>query len=70
MLKLLLCLAAALAVGLGLLNLRQQRLELGNEANRLHRDLQAAQVKLWRQQVLIAKRTAPDASEPTTRPAP
>ena len=63
MLKLLLCLLAALVVGLGLLQLRQQRLELGYEANRLHRDLQVAQLKLWRQQVQIAADTAP-----TTRP--
>ena len=61
MLKLLLCLAAAFAVAGCLLMLRQQRLELGHDVNRLHRELQSAQVELWRQQVAVAARTGPEA---------
>lgn len=61
MLKLLLCITTAMTIGVGLLRLRQERLDLSYQANRLHRQLDASQSKLWNQQLQIAVYTAPNA---------
>lgn len=61
MLKLLICLFATLAISIALLQLRQQRLELNYQANRLHNQIEAHQAKLWDQQLQIAVYTAPNA---------
>ncbi len=61
MLKLLLCLLAALAIAVGLLQLRQQRMEMNYQANQLHNLIEDHQAKLWNQQLQIAICTAPNA---------
>ena len=61
MLKLLLCLLCATAISVVLLQLRQQRLELNYQANRLHTQIEKSQSKLWNQQLQIAMFTAPNA---------
>ena len=61
MLKLLLCvLSAAVLAGL-VLQLRQQRQELGYQNSRLHDQIKDQQAKLWNQQLQIAVYTAPNA---------
>ena len=61
MLKLLLCLLAALLLSVLILQLRQQKLELAHQANQLHNQIEAQQAKLWNQQLQIAVFTAPNA---------
>ncbi len=61
MLKLLLCLFTGLLTSIALLQLRQQRLELNVQTNRLHNDIEHQQAKLWDQQLQIAVYTAPNA---------
>lgn len=61
MLKLLLTLAFATLIGVLLLQLRQQRLEINYQNNQLHRKIESAQAKLWNQQLQIATYTAPNA---------
>jgi cell division protein FtsL len=61
MLKLLLCLVSGLAISIAVLQLRQQRLELNYQANRLHGEIEKHQAKLWDQQLQIAVYTAPNA---------
>ncbi len=61
MLKLCLCLFAALLIGVAVLQLRQQRLELNYQVNRLHTQIEDRQAKLWDQQLQIAVYTAPNA---------
>ena len=61
MLKLLICLISALLISVALLQLRQQRLELNYQANRLHNQIEKHQAKLWDQQLQIAVYTAPNA---------
>ncbi|MBC8105406.1 MAG: hypothetical protein H7Z14_02355 [Anaerolineae bacterium] len=61
MLKLLICLVSALFISVALLQLRQQRLELNYQANRLHNQIEEHQAKLWDQQLQIAVYTAPNA---------
>jgi cell division protein FtsL len=65
MLKLLLCLVTGMLIAVCLLQLRQQRLELSHEANRLHNQIEARQAKLWNQQLQIAVYTAPNAIQKT-----
>jgi len=65
MLKLVLCLSCAVALAVMLLHLRQQRLELNNQANRLHNQIENQQAKLWSQQLDIAVYTAPNAISQT-----
>jgi cell division protein FtsL len=65
MLKLILCLVCAVALAVVLLQLRQQRLELNHQANRLHNQIDAQQAKLWGQQLDIALYTAPNAISKT-----
>ncbi len=65
MLKLLLCLTFAVVIGVIMLQLRQQRLELNHQANILHNKIEAQQAKLWSQQLQIAVHTAPNAISKT-----
>jgi cell division protein FtsL len=61
MLKLLLTLALSMILAVALLELRQQRLELSYQTNRLHDQIRHSQAKLWNQQLQIATFTAPNA---------
>jgi cell division protein FtsL len=61
MLKLTICLVFAMALAVMMLHLRQQRLELNHQANRLHNQIENQQAKLWSQQLDIAVYTAPNA---------
>ena len=61
MLKLLLCLFAALLIGVAVLQIRQQRLELNYQVNQLHNQIEDRQAKLWDQQLQIAIYCAPNA---------
>jgi cell division protein FtsL len=54
MLKLLTCLIAAIAVGVALLQTRQQHLEINYQINKLHNRIESQQAKLWNQQLQIA----------------
>ena len=65
MLKLLLCLFSSVLLGVLMLQLRQQRLELNHQANKLHNQIEAHQAKLWNQQLQIAVYTAPNAISQT-----
>ena len=65
MIKLLLCLFSAAVIGLVLLQLRQQHLELGHQTAELHDQIRLHQAKLWDQQVQIAIYTAPNAIQKT-----
>jgi cell division protein FtsL len=67
MLKLLLCLFCAVVIAAVMLQLRQQRLELNHQANRLHNQIEAQQAKLWSQQLDIALYTAPNAISQTVQ---
>jgi cell division protein FtsL len=61
MIKLLLCLLCSAAIAVVTLELRQQKLELSCQANRLHSQIEQSKAKLWDQQVQIAVYTAPNA---------
>jgi hypothetical protein len=61
MLKLILCLFSSVLLGVLMLQLRQQRLELNHQSNKLHNQIEAHQAKLWNQQLQIAVYTAPNA---------
>ena len=61
MLKLLICLIVFTAVAVGLVDLRQRRLDLAHDASRLHAALEVSQAKLWDQQLRIAALTGPSA---------
>ncbi len=65
MLKLLLCILCAFAIAVVVLQLRQERRELGFQANSLHDKIEAEQSKLWNQQYQIAIYTAPNAINQT-----
>jgi cell division protein FtsL len=65
MLKLLLCLTTGMLIAVCLLQLRQQRLELNYEGNKLHNAIESRQAKLWNQQLQIAVYTAPNAIQKT-----
>lgn len=65
MLKLLICIFAGLLIGAVLLNLRQQRLELNYQTNKLHDEIEKCQAKLWQQQLQVAVYTAPNAISKT-----
>ena len=67
MVKLLLCvLSAAVLAGL-ILQLRQQRQELGYQNSRLHDAIKDQQAKLWNQQLQIAVYTEPNAITQTVK---
>jgi hypothetical protein len=53
--------AAALCMGIALLQIRQQRMELNYQCNQLHGQIEAQQARLWSQQLSIAVATAPNA---------
>jgi cell division protein FtsL len=61
MLKLLLSLLCGSATAVALLELRQQRLDLTFQTNKLHNQIEASQMQLWNQQLSIAEATAPNA---------
>lgn len=61
MVKLLLCVLSAAALAAAVLQLRQQRQELGYQNSRLHDQIKDQQGKLWNQQLQIAVYTAPNA---------
>lgn len=61
MLKLLLCVLSAAVLAALVLQLRQQRQELGYQNSRLHDEIKDQQGKLWNQQLQIAVYTAPNA---------
>jgi cell division protein FtsL len=61
MVKMLICVICAMGVAVMTLQLRQQRLELNYKVSTLHRQIEAAQAKLWNQQLQIATYTAPNA---------
>jgi hypothetical protein len=65
MLKLLLCLFCALTLGGVLLELRQQRLEISYQANKLHNQIESRQAALWNQQYQISLATAPNTLKQT-----
>jgi cell division protein FtsL len=65
MIKLLICLASALLLAVTVLQLRQQRLELRYQANKLHNQIAARQAELWNQQLQIAIYTAPNSINKT-----
>jgi cell division protein FtsL len=60
-LKLLVCLVSGALVGIGVLQLRQQNLQLNHQCNELHAKIRGKQSKLWSQQLEIAVYTAPNA---------
>jgi cell division protein FtsL len=61
MLKILICLICTVATAALLLELREQRLNLTYQTNKLHNQIEATQAKLWNQQLNIAMSTAPNA---------
>ena len=65
MLKLLLCVLSLSVVAALVLQLRQQRQELGYQNSRLHDQIKAQQGKLWNQQLQIAICTAPNSIRQT-----
>lgn len=65
MLKLLLCVLSAAVLAALVLQLRQQRQELGYQNSRLHDQIKAQQARLWNQQLQIAIYTAPNAIRKT-----
>lgn len=65
MLKLLLTIACSMILAITLLHLRQQRLELNYQTNKLHNQIRQYQSRLWNQQLRIAEYTAPNAISQT-----
>ena len=61
MLKLLTCLISGLLIAAVVMQLRQQRLDLSYQNNKLHNQIEARQAKLWNQQLRIAALSAPRA---------
>ena len=57
--KAILILVGFVAIGLGVLHLRQQSLELRYRTAQRHREVLKGQSTLWRQQVEIAEYTSP-----------
>lgn len=57
--KALLVILGLAAIGVCLLEQRQQSLEIRYRSAQLHREIQKTQAKLWRQQLEIAELTAP-----------
>jgi hypothetical protein len=60
MIKLLLCLVVGVGTAAMLLQLRQERLNLTFQTDKLHNQIQASQAELWNQQLNIAIVTAPN----------
>jgi hypothetical protein len=57
--KLILVLVGFLVIGLGLLYLRQQRMDLAYQSAKKHQELVRLQNELWHQQLEIATFTSP-----------
>lgn len=62
--KAILILLGFVAIGVGVLQLRQQSLSLRNRTARVHREIQQSQATLWQQQVQIAEFTSPKTIQP------
>jgi cell division protein FtsL len=60
MIKLLMCLVCAFLIGVAMLQLRQQELELKHEGAALQQKIQSQQAHLWNQQLQIAILTSPN----------
>ncbi len=67
MVKLLICLLTAVLIAAAMLELRQQRMNLGFQSSQIHRDIERAQVRLWNQQLQIGIYTSPNAIDQTVR---
>lgn len=67
MIKLLISVFAAATLALLILQLRQQRLELGYQSAQLHDQIRSQQARLWNQQMQIAVYTAPNAIAQTVK---
>ncbi len=67
MAKLLICILCAGLLAAVMLQLRQQRLELAHQLNKLHGEIELVQIKLWNQQLQIATCTAPNAIAQTVK---
>ncbi|HEY1685560.1 MAG TPA: hypothetical protein VGG19_12410 [Tepidisphaeraceae bacterium] len=65
MIKIAIGLVSALVLGLVLLQLRAQNLDLSHDCDRLHNQIESQQAKLWNQQLQIATMTGPSAVEKT-----
>jgi cell division protein FtsL len=61
MIKLFLTLLAFALIAAAMLQLREQKREIGYEINQLHSQIEARQATLWNQQLQIAIYTAPNA---------
>ncbi len=61
MIKLLVCLGSGLILAVGMVQLRQQRLELAHQQTELHHQIEDQQSRLWNQQLQIAVWTGPTA---------
>lgn len=61
MIKLFLTLLVFGFIAAAMLQLREQKRELGYEINQLHSQIESRQAKLWNQQLRIAVDTAPNA---------
>ncbi len=61
MLKLLLCLTSFVLIAAAILQLREQKRELGYQISKYHNQIESRQAKLWNQQLQIAICTAPNA---------
>ncbi len=61
MIKLFLSLVAFALIAAAMLQLREQKRELGYEINQLHSQIENRQATLWNQQLQIAIYTAPNA---------
>ncbi|WP_432799411.1 hypothetical protein [Poriferisphaera sp. WC338] len=57
--RLLVAIICAAAIGIGLLALRQQRLEMMHEMTRLHSEMDVIRRDIWEKQVKIAEKTDP-----------
>ncbi len=67
MIKLLICLCTGVVLGLFMLNLRHQQLELRHQNAELHDKIEARQARLWNQQLEIATFTSPNAINATVK---
>ena len=57
--RLLVAIICAAAIGLGLLALRQQRLEMMHEMTQLHGQMDDIRTDIWKKQVQISEKTDP-----------
>ena len=62
--KAILILVGFVAIGAAVLQLRQQSLSILNKTARVHREIEASNATLWRQQVQIAEFTSPKTIAP------